>query len=130
MTLGTWTPDANEPELPDELSLAAAIKLGDQQPFPAEPMPEVQPLQPWMKQPQKAWRETWHPFNNEQLHALIRFFTQAEQHWPGWQGSDKNPVIWICKELKQRNAFPDADLTHWIKAHTDNRYLPYGNPLA
>ncbi|MCH8530831.1 MAG: hypothetical protein LAT65_08260 [Saccharospirillum sp.] len=130
MTLGTWTPDASKPELPDELSLGAALKLGLEQSFPAEPVAGVDALQAWMKQPQNAWQDTWSHYSNEQLQALVRFFTQAEQHWPGWQGDDKNPVIWICKELKHRGAFPDAELTHWIKAHTDNRYLPYGNPLA
>lgn len=130
MTLGTWTPDASQPELPDELSLAAAQTLADKPHFPAEPVADVQALQAWMKQSQAAWQDTWSRYSTEQLQTLVRFFTQAEQHWPGWQGGDKNPVIWICRELKHRGAFPDAELTQWIKAHTENRYLPYGNPLA
>ncbi|MHA7879353.1 MAG: hypothetical protein ACX931_06170 [Saccharospirillum sp.] len=130
MTLGTWTPETPEPDQPKTAVLAAAMSLGDATPFPDAAPPEVTDLQLWMAQPQSAWQGIWRTYTDDQLHALIRFFTQAEQHWPGWHGGDKNPVIWICRELKQRGAFPDTDLTRWIKAHTENRYLPYGNPLA
>ena len=35
-------------------------------------------------------------------------------------------MIPLVRELKRRGAYP-AELTAWIKANTDNRFLPYGN---
>ena len=67
-------------------------------------------------------------WDDRRLVALIRFFTLAEMQLPGWQGGNKSPVIALVKLLKKRNAFPQ-ELSRWIKANTDNRYLPYGSAL-
>ena len=67
-------------------------------------------------------------WDDQQLEALIRFFTLAEMQLPGWQGGSKSPVIALVRILKERDAFPQA-LRRWIKANTDNRYLPYGSAL-
>ena len=67
-------------------------------------------------------------WDDRRLVALIRFFTLAEMQLPGWQGGNKSPVIALVKLLKKRNAFPQ-ELRRWIKANTDNRYLPYGSAL-
>jgi hypothetical protein len=67
-------------------------------------------------------------WNNQQLENLIRFFTVAEMQLPGWEGGNKSPVIALVKILKSRDAF-SADLRRWIKANTDNRYLPHGSAL-
>ena len=32
-------------------------------------------------------------WDDQQLEALIRFFTLAEEELPGWQGAEKSPVI-------------------------------------
>lgn len=62
------------------------------------------------------------------LESLARFFTLAEMQLPGWEGGKRSPVIYIVRQLKSRDAF-SADLRKWIKANTDNRYLPYGSAL-
>ena len=62
-----------------------------------------------------------------ELVALIRLFTVAER-LPGWAAGPGSPVIPLARELKKRGAYPD-DLTAWIKARTDNRFLPYGSLL-
>lgn len=62
------------------------------------------------------------------LTSLIRFYTLAEAQLPGWQAGNKSPVIALVTFLKQRDEFP-AELRKWIKANTDNRYLPYGSVL-
>lgn len=67
-------------------------------------------------------------WDEPQLEALIRFFTIAEMQLPGWQGGKKSPVIALVKLLKNRNAF-SQELRRWIKANTDNRFLPYGSAL-
>jgi hypothetical protein len=132
MSLGTWTPanPAQTPPANDTLIQAASLGLTDASAFP-EHMPEpLNDLQGWVKQPRTEWQALLEPLETETLLALVRFFTLAEQHWSGWEAGDKNPAIWICKTLKPRGAFPDPELTRWIKEHSDNRFLPYGNPLA
>jgi hypothetical protein len=60
--------------------------------------------------------------------ALIRFFTRAEMAFAAWKGGDRSPVIALAAELKRRGDFPDG-LTAWIRANSDNRFLPYGSLL-
>lgn len=72
------------------------------------------------------WAAAAAPLTDAQLVALIRLFTLAEATLPGWEAGDASPVIPLAAELKRRGTYP-ADLTAWIKANTDNRFLPYGN---
>lgn len=62
------------------------------------------------------------------LVALIRFFTLIEDQISGWEAGRTSPVIALVKMLKERGEFT-SDLRKWIKAHTDNRYLPHGSAL-
>jgi len=61
------------------------------------------------------------------LVALIRLFTLAER-LPGWESGARSPVIPLARLLKSRGDYPE-DLTAWIRAHTSNRFLPYGSLL-
>lgn len=78
-------------------------------------------------------KEDWFKVSEElELHTLVhlvRFFTLAEVQLTGWEAGSKSPVIWLCRELKKRGAFPDPELIQWIKENTDNKFLPYGNLL-
>jgi len=47
---------------------------------------------------------------------------------PGFELGARSPVIALVRLLKQRGEYPD-DLTGWVKANTDNRFLPYGSLL-
>jgi len=71
------------------------------------------------------WKAAAVELDTEQLIAFIRFYTVAER-LPGWEAGARSPVIPLAAELKQRGDYPD-DLTAWIKANTDNRFLPYGS---
>jgi len=82
-----------------------------------------------MTRHKNAWKTVATQLNDEQITALIRFFTLAEKQLSGWEAGSKSPVIWLCRELKKRGLFPDRTLIKWIKAHSDNKFLPYGNPL-
>ena len=63
-----------------------------------------------------------------ELVAWIRFFTLAEARLPGFEAGAKSPVIPLARVLRERGAYP-ADLTAWIRAHSDNRFLPHGSLL-
>ena len=71
------------------------------------------------------WSAAAASLDSARLLALVRFFTLAER-LPGWQAGARSPVIPLVAELKKRGEMP-ADLQAWIKANTDNRFLPYGS---
>ena len=72
------------------------------------------------------WLEQAKQLDDEELVQLARFYTVAEQQLSGWRADDKSPVIAFVRELKNRRQF-DAQLRKWIKAHTDNKFLPHGS---
>ena len=72
------------------------------------------------------WTEAAQQLPDNDIVALIRLFTLAESALSGWEAGDASPVIPLAALLKQRGSYP-PDLTGWIKANSDNRFLPYGN---
>ncbi len=78
------------------------------------------------RQDEKAdWKAAAADLDSAGLIALVRLYTLAER-LPGWEAGPRSPVIPLAAELKKRGDYPD-DLTAWIKANTDNRFLPYGS---
>ena len=63
--------------------------------------------------------------DDSELEVLIRFFTKAEMELSGWNAGKTSPVIYLAKILKSRGSF-DPELKRWVKANTDNRFLPNG----
>lgn len=80
-----------------------------------------------MKLEEGAWSDS-DALPDDDLVALIRFFTLAEMQLAGWEAGKQNPVIYLVRILKSRGEF-SADLRKWIRSNTDNRYLPYGAAL-
>ena len=73
------------------------------------------------------WAAAAAGLSSAELESLVRLYTLAER-LPGWNAGPRSPVIPLVAELKRRDACPDG-LTAWIKANTDNRFLPYGSLL-
>ena len=71
------------------------------------------------------WKAAAVGLETDRLVSLIRLYTLAER-LPGWEAGPRSPVIPLAAELKKRGEYPD-DLTAWIKANTENRFLPYGS---
>jgi hypothetical protein len=80
-----------------------------------------------MKLSQDQWQAA-ESLDDDAIQVLIRFFTLAEMQLPNWSGGQTSPVIYLVRILKRRSTF-SADLKQWIKANTDNRYLPNGAVL-
>ncbi|TXR53793.1 hypothetical protein [Reinekea thalattae] len=129
MTTGSWEPGAPTSKPSEALLLSAAQYVNAEQ-FGDAPAAEVAGLQSHMQMNREHWSAVLETLDSDTLKKLARFFTLAESHWADWFGGDKNPTIWVCKELKARGEFPDKELTAWIKANTENRFLPYGNVLG
>lgn len=80
-----------------------------------------------MQLPESAWQLA-ESLDDAGLETLVRFFTLAEMQLPGWEAGKQSPVIYLVRIMKARGSFT-PELRKWIKANTDNRYLPYGSVL-
>ena len=78
-----------------------------------------------MQLDKEQWFDAARTFNDDEIVHLMRFFTVAEQ-LPGWEAGANSPVVWLGKILKQRGTGIDRELVLWIKAHSDNQFLPHG----
>ena len=137
MAIGVWQPAKSKgPAALDLAALRACATL--MQPSAAETVAEqgnpqlqdhlssqqIQDNNQWMRQDEAYWQAA-EALQEDELVALVRFFTLAEMQLPGWDAGKQSPVIYLVRMLKQRQAFAPA-LRQWIKANTDNRYLPNG----
>ena len=73
-----------------------------------------------------SWTDIAAELTAEEVEGLIRIFTLGERDFAGWQAGARSAVIPLVAELKGRGVF-DKMLGRWVKAHTDNRFLPHGN---
>lgn len=133
MSVGSWEPAAEPVELSpavvDRLCAAAARLEAADFGFDAA---EIAALAPCSRDGGAGssidWAKASEALDSERIIALIRLFSLAEAAFPGWKGGDRSPVIALAAALKRRGAFP-AGLTAWIRANSDNRFLPYGSLL-
>ncbi|MFT5210758.1 MAG: hypothetical protein ACI9CE_002489 [Flavobacterium sp.] len=129
MSIGVW--QASGPvtvsieKLKALVTMAKAADLSDlQSTLPKEVITSDSNL---MKKQEKDWLAL-DELDDEELVLLSRFFTLAEAQLNDWAGDKLSPVIYIVKVLKKRKLF-DVELRKWIKANTENRYLPNGAVL-
>ena len=78
--------------------------------------------------PSMDWAGAVAGLTSGEVVSLIRLFTLAEGRFATWEAGANSPVIVLAKLLKERDAYP-VDLTGWIKANSENRFLPYGSLL-
>ena len=107
-----------------EQFLAAAARIEDAQ-FGLDEL-AIKRLGPLARADAGDWSAAAGGLDVEQIMALVRLFTLAEERLAGWESAARSPVIPLVRELKARVAFP-AELTGWIKANTSNRFLPHGS---
>lgn len=133
MSVGAWNPSDSENTASFIIDLAIVRELAtlaQKQSLTAlnELLPEtiIADQQPLMKQSKEAWFEAAQVLSNEEILALIKFFTLAEMQLSGWEAGDQSPVIWLTKVLRKRKAPLSKELLLWIREHSDNRFLPNG----
>ena len=83
-------------------------------------------LAPLMTAGSDVWAARIDAMPSEELVGWVRFLTLAEARLPGFEAGAKSPVILVARVLRSRGDYPE-DLTAWIKANTNNRFLPYGS---
>ena len=135
MSLGSWDPKAANAETNfsiDRKVLERFLEISQHQQLDQldeKLSAEDQQIQAGlMTQDKHSWFAVAESFSDEELGQLMRFFTLAEK-LPGWEAGDKSPVIWLGKILKKRGTGIDRELLLWIKANTNNQYLPHGSLL-
>jgi len=133
MSVGSWNPegDTQNPSFKIEVNvLHEFIALSEQDQLAAlkVALPEALQTQqsPLMTLSKEAWIAAAEAFSNEQLLHLVRFFTLAEMQLTGWEAGAESPVIWIVKVLRRRKAAPSKEFLLWLKANSDNRFIPNG----
>ena len=130
MTVGVWEPSKSSSFF--SLELVREL-LGDISNIDLEAIADAMG-EDFVNSNSKLMTLTWESWkavdvlSDEDLEKLIRFFTLAEMQLQGWKGGNQNPVIYLVRILKSRDAFL-PELRKWIKKNTDNRYLPYGSAL-
>ncbi len=139
MKTGIWEPPGQDPGqepgsrvvLTEEMVRSLLTEIGEagccDDALPAFPDEFVQRYRGLMRLDGGAWR-TAECLTDDELVTLIRFFTLAERDLSGWKAGKLNPVIPLVRILRSRGGF-SSELRKWIKACTDNRYLPYGAVL-
>lgn len=135
-TVDTWDPSQNNNADNNSIDIDVLLRLAKvsfngqlDQIDHALTSDEINDYRHLMKQHKEEWFKVSADLEQHTIVHLIRFFTLAETQLSGWEAGSKSPVIWLCRELKKRGAFPDAELIAWIKDNTDNKFLPYGNIL-
>ena len=78
-----------------------------------------------MQLDKEQWFDAAEPLTEIEIEHLMRFFTVAEK-LSGWEAGAQSPVIWLGKILKKRGVGINRELVLWIKANSDNQYLPHG----
>lgn len=129
MTVESWNPGAAAPRL-DERTIATLLDAAARLEAPRFGLDAARAgeLAPCARHEPDGcdWAAAAQALDDADIVALIRLFTLAEAALSGWEAGDASPVIPLARELRRRDRYPD-DLTAWIKANTDNRFLPYGN---
>ena len=132
-TVGTWEPGAAPPTAPDvdflwrAIALCRAGQLEEiESALSAADQRDYAALMRLDNADGSAWEAAATHFDAGELQDLIRFFTIAEMRLPGWRGDARSPVIALARVLRRSGAPPDRELMLWIRAQSDNRYLPWG----
>ena len=132
MAAGVWEPGGGgSPQARDRALLDALAAAGEGQEAMTEERLRAQGLtgHQWlMRCEASAWTQAAAELGSAELLALVRFFTLVEAGVAGWEAGKTSPVIPLVKLLRDRGDFT-PETRKWIKAHTDNRYLPYGSAL-
>jgi hypothetical protein len=74
----------------------------------------------------EGWAGATERLLDEELVGLAKVFTLLEHQYATFKAGSDSPVIAIARTLKERGEWHKS-LTQWVKAHTDNRFLPHGS---
>lgn len=135
MSIGAWDPESKKTSLDiniDPQLLLRLVAIGEKEDLTQleslmlEPDKQQQAL---MQADLAGWQAAVADYSDEQLTALIRFFTKVEMTLNHWIGGAKSPVISLNRILRSRGKKLDKAMLLWIKQNSDNRFIPNGPPM-
>lgn len=133
MSVESWDPNADAQKKSYALKNEVLLNIISQrQKLPEQPIAEyfdaeaLQIHSAMMKLDRETWLEAISCFSEAQLLSLIEFLTLAEKQNSAWQAGADSPVIYIVKFMRQNKMPLSKDMLLWIKANSDNRFLPNG----
>ena len=131
MSVSDWTPVSSRAELEiDREWLQKCLAISQQDALEALPTrlsaDEIRDKANYMQLSLEQWQSAVTDFSNEDLVALIRFFTRAEMLLPGWEAGKTSPVIALNKVLRLRGERLSRETLIWIRQNSDNRFIPNG----
>ena len=135
MSTGYWDPNSKQSDsanaidaalLQRLLALGEAENIGD---LATQMSAQDQHQSAIMHADHSQWQAALADYDEQQLIALIRFFTVVESQLSDWVGGGHSPVISIHRILKQRGGQLDREMLLWIKQNSSNRFLPNGAVL-
>ena len=126
MSVGQWQPENQSQQINinvDQLKKFVELPLENLQENISEE--DLKDIQQWISLDLNFWQEPSNNLEDSELLKLIQFFTLAES-FQGCQAGDKCCVIALVKLYRKRGLKIDKDFLQWIKANTDNKFLPNG----
>ncbi|MBB6520778.1 hypothetical protein [Pseudoteredinibacter isoporae] len=133
MSVESWDPNADAQKKSYALNHEVLLNIiAQRQKLPEQPISEyfdaeeLQIHSAMMKQDRESWLAAVGSFSEPQLLSLIEFLTLAEKQISSWQAGADSPVIYIVKFMRQNKMPLSKDMLLWIKANSDNRFLPNG----
>jgi hypothetical protein len=123
VTVDSWQPSPVQNNIDsstlERLLEAAAVFTAE-----ANFTPDLDWIQPLAKAERAIWQNAVENVPDEQLIQLIKMLTTLETQ-QNWDLAEKSPVIAIFKAYKKKSGL-NRDLVKWVKANSDNQYLPFG----
>jgi len=123
VSVDSWQPVNKLDQISDE-QLARLLTISEGQPQECDLTSDLNWIQPLAQVEGKIWQQVASELTPDQLKQLIALFTQAEQQG-GWSLGDQSAVIPLFKILRKQQGV-DRELVKWVKAHTENKFLPFG----
>ncbi len=132
MTTGSWDPNINnkreslsinQADLAHFINLSREEQLSSIESHLSETQLQVFPG--LIERSIQQWQAAAENLSQDEIWHLIRFWTVAEKI-SGWECAEKSPVIALNKLLKKRKQPLSKDQLLWIKAQSDNHFLPNG----
>ncbi len=123
MSVDSWQPQQAQ-NLIEVASLDKLIDLANQFSEEADFTSELNWIQPLAHVDNKTWSQSIKNLPTAQLVSLIQLLTVLEEQH-SWGLAEKSPVIALFKQLR-KIAGIDKTLVQWVKAHSENQFLPFG----
>jgi hypothetical protein len=113
--------------LPFLQKLIQAGKQDDETPLGEWITPQEQALHGGiLRKGMGPWRQVADSLGTEDLVALIKCLSRAEQAFPGWGAGSVSPVIVLYNRLCLLDGRRARQVADWVLSNTDNPYLPFG----